>query len=138
MSWKVKNYNINANKIEDYDIFQHYGTIINKIKKEFSNKEDFSKALNSQIMWQYWSRAEYELIIEIDENKNIWLISWCGCRNPEEVKINVTNDSSFDWKTFAEFHISEQIYKNYAKIDIYDQIRFKWDEFVDYCYGENV
>lgn len=138
MDWKVKNYNINANKIEDYDIFQHNKTIINKIKKESSNKEDFSKTLNFQIMCQYWSRAEYELIIEIDENKNIWLIPWCGCCNPEEVKINVTNDSSFNWKAFAEFHISKQIYKNRAKIDIYDQIKFKWNEFVDYYYGENI
>ena len=68
------------------------------------------------------------------EDDRIVLIPWCGCINPNEAEIDVTNDPTFDWKSFAELHISKQIYKDEAKIDIYSQIEFVWDKFVTYCW----
>ena len=90
--------------------------------------------MRSEMMWQYWSRAEYEVIIEIDDDK-IWLKPWAGCADPESVKIDVTDDSSFGWRRFAEFHIEKQRYKNEAKIDIFDQLQWRWDEFIDYVWN---
>jgi hypothetical protein len=87
------------------------------------------------MMSQYWSRCEYEVIIEIDESNRVWLSPWVGCRNPESLKINVTDDESFDWYAFAKHHIEKQIYKNKAKIDIYDQLQWKWSDFIDYCWN---
>ena len=83
-------------------------------------------------MWQYWGRCEYELIIEKFDEKII-LSPWVGCRHPEEVEIDVTNDDRFDWVGFAEKHLG----KNHreAKIDIYDQINYRWDEFSTYCWN---
>jgi hypothetical protein len=48
--------------------------------------------------------------------------------------LEVFLDSSFDWLCFAKQHIEKQIYSNKAKIDIYDQLAWRWDEFVDYCW----
>jgi hypothetical protein len=57
-----------------------------------------------------------------------------GCRNPDEVKIDVTDEKDFDWRGFANEHIGKQIYKNEAKIDIWDQIEYRFDKFIDYLW----
>lgn len=135
MTWIVKNFDQNAQKIIDYDVLKYRENDIKKLKKKCATKEEFAEALRIEFMWQYWSRAEYELVIEIDKNDHIWLNPWCGCYNPEDVRIDVTDDESFDWKGFSEEHINKQIYKNKAKVSVYDQLVFKWDEFVSYCWN---
>lgn len=135
LSWKVKNYLCNYNKIWDYDVLQYREDQIKKLKKKCATKEEFAEVMHREMLWQYWSRAEYEVIIEIDENNRIWLKPWVGCRNPDEVKIDVTDDQRFDWHGFANEHIDKQIYKNEAKIDIFDQLQWRWDEFIDYLWN---
>lgn len=132
-TWKVKNYLCNDNKIWDYDVLKYREDQIKKLKKKCATKEEFAEAMRCEMMWQYWSRCEYEVVITIDDNNHIWLNPWVGCRDPESVKIDVT-DEDFDWRGFAEYHIERQIYKDKAKIDIYDQLQWKWDEFIDYCW----
>ena len=128
-SWLVMNYNCNANKIETYDVLNYRIDWMKKLKKTANNKEEFSNLLEREMMWEYWSRAEYELVLE-KWNNELWLKPWCGCPNPEEVRINVTNDDF--WQEFAKQ--SHNWWDNEAKIDIYDQLKFKWPEFVDYCW----
>ena len=135
LSWKVKNYLVSTDKIWDYDVLAYREDQIKKLKKKCSTKEEFAEAMKLEMMAQYWSRCEYEVIIEVDESNHIWLSPWVGCQNPENVKIDVTDDDNFDWKGFANEHIGKQIYKNEAKIDIYDQLQWKWDEFIDYIWN---
>ena len=134
MEWLCKDYNVNTNKIEDVNILKYYENYIKKLKKKYNTKEDFSIALRKEMMSHYWGRCEYELVIKHTEDDRIVLIPQCGCINPNEAEIDVTNDPTFDWKSFAELHISKQIYKDEAKIDIYSQIEFMWDKFVTYCW----
>lgn len=134
LTWKVKNYLINENKIWDYDVLKYREDQIKKLKKKCVSKEEFAKELRKEFFWQYWGRCEYEVIIEIDDDNRIWLKPWVGCRNHDEVKIDVTDNQSFDWRSFANEHIGKQIYKNEAKIDIFDQLQWKWDEFIDYLW----
>lgn len=136
LSWKVKIYDCNANAIKDYDILKYRDELVRKLKKICVTKAQFSEMLNSELKYRYWSRAEYELIISIDETGHIWLSPWCGCRNPEEVKIDVTDDASFDWEGFAVEHIGKQIFDNKAKVDIYDQLTYnnQFKKLVDYCW----
>lgn len=135
LSWLVKNFDCNAQVIEDYDVLKYREDEIKKLKKKCATKEEFAKALRSECLYHYWSRAEYELIIERTEDGRIWLLPWCGCIEPEKVKIDVTDDNKFDWKGFAEEHIGKQIFGNEAKIDVYDQLCLVWDDFVDYVYN---
>lgn len=134
LTWNVKNYLVGTDKIWNYDVLKYREDQIKKLKKKCVTKEEFAEAMRREMMWQYWSRAEYKVIIEIDDNNRIWLGPWVGCKDPESVKIDVTDDEDFDWKSFANEHIGKQIYKNKAKIDIYDQLQWKWDEFIDYVW----
>ena len=132
-SWFVMNYNCNANRIEQYDALSYSIGWMRKLKRQCKDIGEFTEKLNNEMLWRYWSRAEYELILEKCNNE-LWLKPWCGCHNPEEVKINVT-DNNF-WQEFAKQH--DNWWDNEAKIDIYDQLKFKWSEFVDYCWNTHL
>lgn len=136
MKWNVYYYNINRNKIELFNIFDHWSfcEYAKKAIKKLKTKEEFAEQLKRELQYFFWSKAEYELVVHIEENR-IFLIPWCGCRNPEEIKIDVTDDNTLDWVEFAELHTKRQIYGNEAKIDIYNQVMFEWDNFVDYVWN---
>lgn len=136
MTWLVKNFDQNTQKIKDYDVLKYREDQIKKLKKKCATKEEFAEELRCEFMWSYWSKCEYELIIELTENNHILLKPWVGCRDEESATIDVTDDTTFDWKGFASKHISKQIYKNKAKIDIFDQLTFntRFDELVTYLW----
>ena len=136
MEWNVYIYSINRNKIEPYNIFNHWSFVkdIKKHIKKYKYKDELSEKIKYELLYYFWSKCEWELIIEITEDNRIFLNPWVGCRNPEEVRIDVTDDASFDWRSFAEYHISKQIYNNEAKIDVFNQIMFNYDSFIDYCW----
>jgi hypothetical protein len=134
LSWLVKNFDVNRQVIEDYDVLKYREDLIKKLKKKSATKEEFSEKLRSECFRVYWSRCEYELIIEKTEDGRIWLIPWAGCREPQQVKIDVTNREDYDWKGFADKYIDTR-YGNKEKIDVYDQLCFVWDEFVDYVWN---
>ena len=133
LSWLVKNFDCNRQVIEDYDILKYREADIKKLKKKYNTKEEFARALKSELMYHYWSRSEYELIIERTNGGHIWLSPWCGCRNPQEAAICVDDDKDFDWRGFAEKHVNG--YGCEEKIDAWDQLHFVWNSFVDYCWN---
>lgn len=137
MQWFVYNFNINAQKIETYNIFKHYSFLeyVKKAAKNYKTKEEFVKQLKRELQYYFWSKCEWELIIEITEDNHIFLNPWVGCREPEKVRIDITDDTNLDWRSFAEKHIGEQIYGGKAKIDVYDQVNYMWDDFVDYVWN---
>ena len=134
LSWLVTNFDCNKQVIEYYDVLRYREDYIKNMKKKCATKDEFAKVLKCEFMYHYWSRAEYELIIERDEDGHIWLLPWCGCYYPQKVKIDVTNRTDFDWQGFANEHIDTR-YGNDAKIDIYDQLMYKFNEFVDYAWN---
>ena len=132
LSWKVKVFDCNAQRIKDYDILKgHYKDFVKKLKKKCATKEEFSKAMDHEMMWMFWSRSEWELVVELDENNRIWLNPWVGCREPENVRIDVTHDTSFDWQGFIS---TLHLYNNCEKIDVYDVLKYRWDEFITYLW----
>lgn len=137
LEWNVFYYDINRNKITIYNIFRHsrFNKYVEKAFEKCKTKEEFAEILRRELMYYFWSKAEWELIIELTKDNHVFLIPWCGCRNPEEIKIDVTNDTSFDWSNFAKKQIERQIYKNEAKIDVYDQIEYIWDNFLEYVWN---
>lgn len=135
LSWLVTNFDCNTQVIEYCDILKYRERLIKELKKKCATKEEFSEVLRREMMYHFWSKCQYELVIEITEDGHIWLNPWCGCREPEKARIDVTDRIDFDWKGFAEHHIGKQIFKNEAKIDVYDQLMWQWDSFVDYCWN---
>lgn len=134
LSWLAVYYDCNADKIKYYDIFKYREDDIKKLKKKCATKEAFAEKMRRELMYYFWSRAEWEMIIEIDDNGRVWLSPWCGCRDTEKAKIDVSDRIDFDWRGLARKHIGKQIYKNKAKIDVWDQVESRFDELVDYVW----
>ena len=133
-SWKVVAFDCNAQEIRYYDVLKYREDDIKKMKKKCATKEEFAEALRRECMYRFWSKAEWELIIERTEDGRVVLRPWCGCYEPEDVKVDVTDDTSFDWKGFADKYIDTR-YGNEAKIDVWSQLQYVWDEFVDYVWN---
>lgn len=129
----VKYHNFNADKIEDYDVLKYQEKFIKDLKKKSLNREEFSKSLQSEFMYRFWAKCEWELIISKTEEGRIILSPWIGGRNPETSSLDVTDDKSFDWVGFADKYIGKQNFGNKAKIDIYDQIMYgdRFSKLVD-------
>ena len=134
LSWLVTYYDCNADKIKYYDVLKYREDFVKKLKKKCPTKEEFAEKMRREMMYYFWSKAEVEVIIEVDGNNRIWISPWVGCREPEKVRVDVTDRTDFDWKGFAKEHIGKQIFKNRAKIDIFDQLQWRWDEFIDYLW----
>ena len=133
MCWNVKYFNYNAKQVEDYNVLAYMKDRIKELKKKYKTKEEFSKYFNTLMISKYWNRCEWELIIEI-ENDRVILYPWVGVAEPKSMALDVTDDNTFDWKTFAEKHIKKQLYYNKAKIDVYEQLNFRWDDFITYVW----
>lgn len=122
----VKVFNQNNQTIENFAPFSYKYWLkeIKSIKKKCNTKEKFYEELRREVMWRYWSKAEWELIVAKTADGRVILSPWCGCRNEDESAIDVTDDEDFDWVGFAEKHVSEQVFQNCAKVDVYDQLVF--------------
>ena len=123
-SLSVKYHNFNADRIENYDVLKHQEKFIKNLKKKSQNREEFSKSLQSEFMYRFWAKCEWELIISKTEEGRIILSPWIGGHNPETSSLDVTDDKIFDWVGFADKYIGKQIFLNKAKIDVYDQIMY--------------
>ena len=129
----TKHYNVNNRKIEDYDVLSRRVDDIKKLKKKCQNKSEFADKLKAEFMWRFWSKAEWELIVTKTDEGRVILSPWCGCVDPDNCSVDVTDDNSFDWSGFADEHIKRQIFKNQAKTDVYDQIMYgnRFDELIN-------
>ena len=135
LSWFVTYYDCNADKIEYRDILKYREDFIKKLKKKCATKEEFAEKMRGEMMYHFWSRAEWEVIIEIGDNGRVWLSPWVGCREPEKVRTDVTDRTDFDWRGFAEYHILNRGWRDgTAKIDVFNQLEWRWDEFIDYLW----
>ena len=131
-SWWVIRYDCNANKIISYDILKYEEDFIKKLKKKCETREEFSEKLRREIMYYYWGKCEAEVLIRCEDNR-IYIRPCVGCRNPEEVEIDVT-DRDFDWHGFYDY-MKEKRYVDkdgFCKIDIYEQLLYVWTSFLEY------
>ena len=95
MKWNVYIYNINRQKIEAYNIFEH-GFFLHEIKnaiKKANSKDNFEERLKSELRYYFWSKAEWEVIIA----------PWCGNKNPDEIKVDVYDQVMMNWEIFVDY-----------------------------------
>lgn len=96
MEWNVYHYNSNKNKIELYNIFDHYSfnKYIKKAARECFIKEDFIEQLQSELRYYFWSKAEWEVLVS----------PWVGGdREKDTVKIDVYDQVMMNWDKFTEY-----------------------------------
>lgn len=132
-SWKVYLIDSNTDSLVTHDVLKYREKLIKDLKKKCTTKEDFADKLFLGFMSQYWSRCEYEMLIYI-ENEKVFAKPWI-CREPEKHISDVTNLPDFDWLTFAKQAILSKGCNGTAKIDVYDQLMFRRDELVDFCWN---
>ena len=81
--------------------------------------------LRREVLYYYWSKAEWELVItdtqpHIDRKELNRLITDCY------LKRTVAESPLL----FSHVNLSDA-----EKIDVYEQVRLNWDEFVDYVWS---
>ena len=97
LSWNVYVYDFNAKEIRTYDIFAG-GTFLEEFKKEKKkvgdDKEAFLKRLDSLLMYHFWARCEWEIILSAWPPSN---------DRKEEKKVDVYSQIKLNWKQFGDY-----------------------------------
>lgn len=137
MQWMVYKEDFNLRKIKKANILKGCEDEIKRWKKQSKGYEDFNLLLHKEMVWRYWSRCECEVLMCRAGGKII-LKSWVNPKN-ENICLDVTDDKDFNWKGFADECSKRYVSTdNEIKIDIYDQLRYRWDDFCRYCWNMGV
>jgi hypothetical protein len=131
MCWTAMYYNVNAKEFQPYNVLKYREDFVKKLKKKVASKEEFAQKMNSEMMYYFWSRTEAEVILT-NKDGRIVMSPWIG---PENITLDVTDREDFDWVDFFNKKAEHYIDKTVIKIDIWDQIHYKFDEFIDYVWN---
>ena len=136
-SWKVLLHDFNADTVRTYDVLAYKEDFIKKLKKKCGAKQEFIDALDQEFMWQYWSRSEYEMILYV-ENDRVYLEPWVG--KLKDGRVDITDGPYLDWPAFAKKMLenawtNKETGRKYVKFDIYDQLKFRFDELIDFIWN---
>ena len=95
LTWNVYCDDFNNKRIETMNVFEHYrfweDCIKNKQKN--TNKEAFIKQLRSDLMYYFWSKCEWEII----------LTSWPPRNDFDDEKIDVFDQIELNWDKFTDY-----------------------------------
>ena len=93
--WNVIYHDVNTDSIELFNIFEHtnFARDLQKQFKKCSTKESLSKALRSLLMYYFWSKCEWEVVVS----------PWCGSRKNEGIIIDVYWQVLTNWEPFVDY-----------------------------------
>ena len=131
MEWYVTYENWYGKKFERINILKYYEDFIKQLKKKVNSYEEFSKELRSEMMYHYWAKCEWEVVLK-KENGRLYMLPWPHREN--DVGADITDDRLFDWNGLFEKKIGQCVCKTECKIDCYDQLAYRWNAFVEYCF----
>jgi len=65
MKWNVFRINLTRDEVEVFDIFNHtrFKNDVEEALRNSKTKEEFSEPLRKELMYYYWSKFEYEMVI---------------------------------------------------------------------------
>lgn len=130
--WNVYREDVNRQEIEIFNIFNHgsFYTDMAKIAKTYRkqikdntfDREAFANDVDRKLMYYFWSKAEYEVIIT----------SWPPYIEIEEIDKMKSEVEDYNSK-WGKKPFRVDVNLNVAeKIDIYDQIQLNFESFIDY------
>ena len=95
MEWNVFYHDINKQEITTFNIFKHgrFNNDVQKNLKEIKDKDEFANALKSDLMYYFWSKSEYEIIIS----------PWCGGNGTEDIKVDIYRQVMNNWDIFLDY-----------------------------------
>lgn len=127
LSWNVFWEDFNKREIVYYDIFKsgHWEKKAKELKKEYPEFEDWSKEFKAELMYQYWSRSEYEVIIT----------SWPPYIDIEEIdKLQQEVENREKVWGSKILRINPRLTTT-RKIDIFEQLNMNWEVFANYVWN---
>lgn len=125
LEWNVFRYDINARKIETYNVFNH-GSFYNDVMKiPRKDKLEFTEKLRREAQYYFWSKCEMEIVVTswppyIDENE------YQRLTKERNERIEKRGD------TPRVLNVCTTVG---SKIDIYEQLMLNWDMFVEYTWN---
>lgn len=116
MCWNVFYEGVNTKEIKIWNVFNHasFTEEVKSLPKE--NKETFSKELKYIVMYYFWSKSEYEVVVA----------SW-----PPYISRFESNQIKQNELPRYRQAVNLEIGK---KFSIYDQLAMNWNIFVNYCW----
>ena len=123
--WYVYRENFNKKTIEKFNIItKDFIDKFKQWKKDYVTKESVAAQIESYLMYYYWSKSEYEIV----------LTSFPPYIKCEELHYLIKRrDKHFEeWEDYPNVLIPQLTVEE--KIDIYDQVMLNWDAFIDYVW----
>ena len=96
LMWNVYYADFNEGRIKTMNVFEHYRfweDCIKNVKKNKNDKEAFEKQLLKDLMYYYWSKCEWEIVIE----------HFPPSSRTEARKVDVFNQISLNWNIFINY-----------------------------------
>ena len=95
ITWNVFYHDSNGRKIDTFNIFEHgtFREYVKKAARKVQSKEDFAKQLRRELMYYYWSKSEWEVIIT----------PWTGREGHEDKKVDVCWQVMNNWDAFVNY-----------------------------------
>lgn len=95
MEWNVYYYNINSHRIMPFNVFNHvrFKNEVLAIKNKTKNYEEFTEEIRKILLYYFWSKSEYEVIIA----------PWCGGNNKEAIKVDIYSQVIMNWEHFINY-----------------------------------
>ena len=94
MEWNVYYHDTNKGTIDVINVFEHLG-VERFVQKLFKDKkltrESFAEELRHELMYHFWSRCEYEVLIK----------EWCG--REAERKVDIYEQLMLNWDRFIDY-----------------------------------
>ena len=127
LEWNVYTEDFNSREIKIFNIFNHARVCENvkKALKKFDNKAEFAEEVRKTLIWCYWSKCEWEIII-----------TSFPARITKEELDRLNKESKDDAEKYGceprSMWISPSVGK---KVDVYEQIMLNWNAFIDYLWA---
>lgn len=93
MEWNVYYHDSNAKKIIEWNIFKHgsFRKETYDLLKSDLNKKEFIDQLKRSLMYYFWSKSGYEVLI----------LPWIG--EAEDIKIDIYDQIMMNWDKFVNY-----------------------------------
>lgn len=95
MKWNVFYYDSNKQEVTTFDIFKHgsFRKDVDMLLTNSSSFEEFSEELRKTLMYYFWSKCEYEIIIS----------PWCGGKDTVSKKVDIYSQVMLNFNSFVNY-----------------------------------
>ena len=127
LKWVVYRHDINKREIVEFNIFDHwrFEEDVKKDLKKCKTKEEFAEKIKSHLMYYFWSKCEYEVVIS---SFPVHIKKEEFNRLTEEFKVGTEKYGHEPYGMWVCPDVGE-------KIDIYNQVMLNFEVFVNYVWS---